>query len=63
MKFLTAKKILHVEQFGFRKNFSTAPVIIDLIDCIENVFNQNKFARGGLLPLRKHLTQLIMRSC
>ena len=53
MKFLTAKKILHVEQFGFRKNFSTAPAIIDLIDCIENVFNQNKFARGGFVTFKK----------
>ena len=51
MKFLTAKKVLHVEQFGFRKNFSTAPVIIDLIDCIKNVFNQNKFARGRVCYL------------
>ena len=44
MKFLTEQKILYLKQFGFRKNFSTAHPIINLIDSIENAFDQNKFA-------------------
>ena len=34
MKFLTEQKILYLKQFGFRKNFSTAHAIINLIDSI-----------------------------
>ena len=44
MKFLTEQKILYLKQFGFRKNFSTAPANINLIDSIKNAFETNKFA-------------------
>ena len=53
MKFLTEQKILYLKQFGFRKNFSTAHAIINLIDSIENAFDQNKFACGVFIDLKK----------
>ena len=53
MKFLTEQKILYLKQFDFRKNFSTAHAIINLIDSIENAFDQNKFACGVFIDLKK----------
>ena len=53
MKFLTEQKILYLKQFGFRKKFSTAHPIINLIDSIENAFDQNKFACGVFIDLKK----------
>ena len=53
MKFLTERKMLYLKQFGFRKNFSTAHVIINLIDSIENAFDKNKFACGVFIDLKK----------
>ena len=53
MKFLTEQKILYLKQFGFRKNFSTAHAIINLIDSIENAFDQNRFACGVFIDLKK----------
>ena len=52
-KFLTEQKILYLKQFGFRKNFSTAHAIINLIDSIENAFDQNKFACRVFIDLKK----------
>ena len=63
MKLLTEQKILYLKQFGFRKNFPTLHAIINLTDSIGNAFDKKKFACGVLLTLRKHLTQLNMRSC
>ena len=53
MKFLTEQKILYLKQFGFRKNFSTAHAIMNLIDSIENAFDKNKFACGVFIDLKK----------
>ena len=53
MKFLTEHKILYLKQFGFRKNFSTAHAIINLIDSIENAFDKKKFACGVFIDLKK----------
>ena len=53
MKFLTEQKIFYHKQFGFRKNFSTAHVIINLIDSIQNAFDKNKFACGVFIDLKK----------
>ena len=53
MKFLTKQKILYLKQFGFRKNFSTAHAIMNLIDSIENAFDKNKFACGVFIDLKK----------
>ena len=35
------------------KNFSTAHAIINLIDSIENAIDQNKFAWGAFIDLKK----------
>ena len=53
MKFLTEQKILYLKQFGFRKSFSTAHAIINLIDSIENAFDKNKFVCGVFIDLKK----------
>ena len=53
MKFLTEQKILYLKQFGFRKNFSTAHAIINLIDSIENAFDKNNFACGVFIDPKK----------
>ena len=53
MKFLNKQKILYLKQFGFTKNFSTAHAIINLIDSIENAFDQNRFACGVFIDLKK----------
>ena len=53
MKFLTEQKILYLKQFGFRKNFSTAHAITNLIDSIENAYDKNKFACGVFIDLKK----------
>ena len=53
MKFLTEQKIFYHKQFGFRKNFSTAHAIINLIDSIQNAFDKNKFACGVFIDLKK----------
>ena len=53
MKFLTKQKILYLKQFGFKKNFSTAHAIINLIDSIENAFDKNKFECGVFIDLKK----------
>ena len=43
MKFLTEQKTIYLRQFGFRKNFSTAHAIINLIDSTKNAIDQNNF--------------------
>ena len=53
MKFWTEQKILYLKQFRYRKNFCAAHAIINLIDCIENAFDQNKFACGVFIDLKK----------
>ena len=53
MKFLSEQKILYLKKFGFKKNFSTAHAIINLIDSIENAFNKNKFACEIFIGLKK----------
>ena len=53
MKFLTEQKIFYIKQSCSRKNFSTAHAIINLIDRIKNVFDQNKFAGGVSIDLKK----------
>ena len=53
MKFLTEQNILYFKQFGFRKNFSTAHAITNLIDSIENAFDQNKFACRVFIDLKR----------
>ena len=53
MTFLTEQKILYLKQFAFRKNFSAAHPIINLIDSIEKAFDHNKFACRVFIDLKK----------
>ena len=53
VKFLTEQKILYFKHFDFRKNFSTAHAIINLINSIENAFDKNKFVCGVFIDLKK----------
>ena len=53
IKFLTEQKNPHLKQFGFRKDFSTDHAIINLIDNIENAFDETKFACGVFIGLKK----------
>ena len=53
MKFLTEQKIFYLKEFSFRKKFSTAPAITNLIDSIKNAIDQNKFACGVFIDLKK----------
>ena len=53
MKFLTEQKIRCLKQFGFRKIFSTAHAIINLIDSIEIAFDKNKFTCRVFIDLNK----------
>ena len=43
MKSLTEQKILYLKHCGFRKNSSTAHVLINFTDSIKNAFDKNKF--------------------
>ena len=53
MRFLNENMILYNKQFGFRKGYSTTHAIIDLIENIENAIDNNKFACGLFIDLRK----------
>ena len=53
VKFITEQKTLYLKQFGFRKNLTTAHAIINLIDSIENALEENKFACGVFIDLKK----------
>ncbi|XP_065663007.1 uncharacterized protein LOC136085613 [Hydra vulgaris] len=50
---LTKKKFFYPKQFGFQKNFSTEHAIIELVDQINNGFNENKFTLCIFIDLTK----------
>ena len=53
MQYLMNFNILCSNQFGFRKNYSTALVLIDLDDKISTAFDQGEFSVGVFLDLSK----------
>ena len=53
IKFLTAQKILYLERFGFSKTFSTAYIIINLVDSIEKAIDHDKFACAIFIDHKK----------
>ena len=63
MNFLTEQEIFYLQQFGFRKNFSTAHAIKNLIDVSKMHLTNTNLCAGFLLTSRNHLTQLIKRPC
>ena len=67
MKFLTEQKIHYLKQFGFRKKFSTAHAIINLIDSIKNTVDKNKFTFGVFIDFKKAFDtvdhEILLKSC
>ena len=55
MEFLNEQKVLYCKQYGFRKSFSTAHAIINLIDNIESAIDHIKFVYGVFIDLQKAL--------
>ena len=55
MEFLNEQKVLYCKQYGFRKSFSTAHAIINLIDNIESAIDNIKFVYGAFIDLQKAL--------
>ena len=55
MEFLNEQKVLYCKQYGFRKSFSTAHAIINLIDNIESAIDNKKFVYGVFIDLQKAL--------
>ena len=55
MEFLNEQKVLYCKQYGFRKSFSTAHAIINLIDNIESAIDNIKFVYGVFIDLQKAL--------
>ena len=52
-KYLTEKKILHPQQFGFRKGHSTEHAIAQVVDQIYESFENDKYAVGIFIDLSK----------
>ena len=59
IQFLENNKLIYYKQFGFRKNFSTAHAINTLIENVQSALENNKFAFGIFIDLKKYLIQLI----
>ena len=53
MQYLTSFNILCSNEYGFRKNHSTAFALIDLYDMISTAFDRGEFAIGIFLDLSK----------
>ena len=52
-KFIEKHKVIYINQFGFRKGFSTSFALIDVIDHIRDAIDNNKYALGIFLDLEK----------
>ena len=53
MKFIDKHKILYINQYGFRKRFSTTQVLIDVFDLIKKAMDRKEYAIGIFLDLEK----------
>ena len=53
MQYLMNFNILCSNQYGFRKNYSTALALIDLHDKISTAFDRAEFSKGIFLDLSK----------
>ena len=52
-EFLEGKQILYYRQFGFRKDFSTNHAILTLLESIQKVLDDGRFACGIFIDLEK----------
>ena len=53
IKFIEKHKILYINQFGFRKKFSTTLALIDTIEYIKTTLDNNQYVIGIFLDIRK----------
>ena len=53
MKFIDKHKILYINQYGFRKGYSTTQVLIDVIDTLKRALDRKEYAIGIFLDLEK----------
>ena len=53
IKFIDKHKILYIKQFGFRKKYSTILALIDLVDVIKSYIDNNDYAIGIFLDIKK----------
>ena len=53
LKFIEKHKILYINQFGFRKGYSTTLALIDVVDYIRKAIDNNEYAIGIFLDLEK----------
>ena len=53
MEFLNEQKIIYCKQYGFRKGFSTAHAIINLMDTIESAIDNKQFVCGVFTDFQK----------
>ena len=53
MEFLNNLKVLYQKQFGFQKNFYTAPAIITFIENIKKAINNKLLVCGIIIDLQK----------
>ena len=52
-KYLKENNILYKKQFGFQKNHSTEHAIMQLVDQINNSFENNQYTLGVFIDLSK----------
>ena len=53
IKFIDKHKILYINQFGFRKNYSTTLALIDTVDFIKTALDDNDYVIGIFLDIKK----------
>ena len=53
IRFIDKHKILYINQYGFRKGFSTTLALIDVIDTIKQALDRQEYAIGIFLDLEK----------
>ena len=53
VKFFEEKQNLYYRQFGFRKDFSTNPAILTLLESIQEALDDGQFACGIFIDLEK----------
>ena len=53
LKFIEKHKIIYINQFGFRKGYSTTLALIDVVDYIRKAIDNNEYVIGIFLDLEK----------
>ena len=51
--FLSMKKVLYEQQFGFRRGYSTAQALLNICQKIYDALDKDKFACGVFIDLQK----------